>query len=666
MRSFLITLILCLVALACAAQELRPVSFEASGDVMHGKMLRQDFNGNTAAIVKVKLPVQGVTFDGNLIGEPEFHTNEYWVWLEAGDDGTRMFDVACPGTETVRVVFADISPVEQLQSKTIYELRFDIPARLLSSGTSGPADPGGNYFSLVVEPRTNVMVLVDGEMQEVTDGQAALFCRYGNHTFEVRAPGHATYSDTFTIVRGGEPVSRTVSLKSSKAMLTLKCATPGAAISLNGQPRGKGSWSGQLSPGSYRLDVELDGYRPYSASIDLAESETKALDIPALAPHYAVLDINCRPVGAKIKIDGKDMGSSPRRFTDLLAGVHSVEISADGYESAVRSVTLDETNPASLSLTLEEQKTSPAELLNQADKLYAEGNKAEAAAIWKSLSDRGDAKAMTIYASALIYGEYIPQDVAKGLELLQRAMEAGSADAEYTYADLLLHGKYVAKDFDKSRAILERLAKAGHINALTSLAMNYEYGWNGFPKDEKLQHKWYGEAEKVFKKGAEAGDPEMMERYASSLYYGNAGHTDYKKAFEMYSKSIEKPHKLRARSAWSLGNMYKNGKSVSKDLKQVEKYYLMAWQDKNDPLYAEYLGKLYLEEPEIRDTSKGLAWYRKAAEKDDYGTTCWVLGDILYNGSYDVPIDKAEARKWWQKGADMGHSNCKDNLAKYK
>ncbi|MBP3299385.1 MAG: sel1 repeat family protein [Muribaculaceae bacterium] len=134
MRYLFVFINLCIVTLAGAAQELRPVSFEASGDVMHGKMLRQDFNGNTAAIVKVKLPVQGVTFDGNLIGEPEFHTNEYWVWLEAGDDGTRMFDVACPGTETVRVVFADISPVEQLQSKTIYELRFDIPARLLSPG----------------------------------------------------------------------------------------------------------------------------------------------------------------------------------------------------------------------------------------------------------------------------------------------------------------------------------------------------------------------------------------------------------------------------------------------------------------------------------------------------------------------------------------------------
>lgn len=346
--------------LPALAQQLRPLSLEPVSDVLRGSMIRPDANGVEAALVKVLLPVQGVEFDGNMIGDAEFHTNEYWVWLEAYREGvspgTREFKIHCPGAETLRVCFADFSDIVLLSPKTAYELRLDVPSYLLGR-PSGPSDPGGNYFVLSVTPKNNVVLHVDGQLAEVADGEAMLFCRYGDHSYSVEAPGYLAEKGVFTITKGGDKVIKNVTLRSSKASVTVTAATPGAVISLNGQRKGIGSWSGSLGAGVYQLEATLDGYEPYRVSFDLAESESRTIEIPALTPIYARLDVTCKPAGATITIDGKQAGTTPQVFTELHEGRHKLTVSSPGYQTLTRDVTLSAAQPVTVADALTKKTT---------------------------------------------------------------------------------------------------------------------------------------------------------------------------------------------------------------------------------------------------------------------------------------------------------------------
>jgi len=79
---------------------------------------RFDGNNDAGALVKVLIAEPNVKFEGNIIGVPEFKTNEYWVYLTAG---TKFFVVKVPNAIPVHVSFADCK-LPPAQSRTTYEL----------------------------------------------------------------------------------------------------------------------------------------------------------------------------------------------------------------------------------------------------------------------------------------------------------------------------------------------------------------------------------------------------------------------------------------------------------------------------------------------------------------------------------------------------------------
>lgn len=81
-----------MAALAPAQQaKLGVKGIEPNDDVIYGSLIREDANGIPAAVVRVKLPIEGAAFDGDFIGDPLFDVNEYIVWLEAGCRMESMF-----------------------------------------------------------------------------------------------------------------------------------------------------------------------------------------------------------------------------------------------------------------------------------------------------------------------------------------------------------------------------------------------------------------------------------------------------------------------------------------------------------------------------------------------------------------------------------------------
>ncbi|WP_289861587.1 hypothetical protein, partial [uncultured Muribaculum sp.] len=115
------TLILLLVLIwpfNSRSQDLVVLDCRATADPMLVSMQRTDANNDICALVRVLLPVGGVKFSGNTVGDVSFDGSEYRVYLTSG---TKFLQISCPGHYPLRIDFRDYG-INALEGKRIYEL----------------------------------------------------------------------------------------------------------------------------------------------------------------------------------------------------------------------------------------------------------------------------------------------------------------------------------------------------------------------------------------------------------------------------------------------------------------------------------------------------------------------------------------------------------------
>ena len=120
MRNILLSLVLLFAAISSAlAQELTVKSFKLAGsDLTAQTQPRKDTNDRNCALIKVGVGLQGVQFEGGIMGNVENKTGEYWVYMPQGN---RQLKVKHTNYAPVMVTFADYG-VEKLESNRTYEL----------------------------------------------------------------------------------------------------------------------------------------------------------------------------------------------------------------------------------------------------------------------------------------------------------------------------------------------------------------------------------------------------------------------------------------------------------------------------------------------------------------------------------------------------------------
>lgn len=100
-------------------KELKVVSFKQStSDISARTNLREDPTGEACALVKVQLPIRNVLFDGDIIGEIVYKTNEYWVYMP--QKSTKL-QIKVQDCKPLMVDFVNYD-ISSLESKGTYEL----------------------------------------------------------------------------------------------------------------------------------------------------------------------------------------------------------------------------------------------------------------------------------------------------------------------------------------------------------------------------------------------------------------------------------------------------------------------------------------------------------------------------------------------------------------
>lgn len=161
---------------------------------------------------------------------------------------------------------------------------------------------------------------------------------------------YKSYTTNFTINRGETTVIKP-QLESDFAETTLTVEGD-ADIYIDGVLKGKGRWAGPLKAGSYLVECRKANHRKTQKEINVEVDVASTIPLPPPIPITGFLSVNSTPVGAQIRIDGKDYGETPKIIQDLLIGQHEVEISMDNRKPEVREVNIEEGKEEQLNVEL--------------------------------------------------------------------------------------------------------------------------------------------------------------------------------------------------------------------------------------------------------------------------------------------------------------------------
>lgn len=153
------------------------------------------------------------------------------------------------------------------------------------------------------KPKTRLMVSspTKGAMASLDGGELAempLFQELspGEHTLRLAAEGH--FDDERTIIAAeGDVYGLDIALREKPALLTIK-ADSGALVSIDGRNEGTAPLPKPiaLSSGTHLVTITRNGYRPYSAEIDLRRDERFPLEVEL--PRTTQRDVSFGVLGA--------------------------------------------------------------------------------------------------------------------------------------------------------------------------------------------------------------------------------------------------------------------------------------------------------------------------------------------------------------------------------
>ena len=180
--------------------------------------------------------------------------------------------------------------------------------------------------------------------------------RPGSYTLSARKAGYRDLRESVEVTRDTQQAFR-FQLDKLPGTLALSTAVEGAEVLVDGESRGRTPLPPlELSPGEYQITVRADRYQDFTARVTIdGGGSSQTLDA-SLAPRWADVTFASQPAGARVRLDGEELGKTPLA-AEILDGAHSYSLLLAGYKP----------HRGRLEVTAEESQTLPAVRLRPAD-----------------------------------------------------------------------------------------------------------------------------------------------------------------------------------------------------------------------------------------------------------------------------------------------------------
>lgn len=171
----------------------------------------------------------------------------------------------------------------------------------------------------------------------------------GNHEIRLQMPDYAPASNNVTVV-DGQTANVNVTMKARFASVIIN-SLPEAEIKVNGSIVGKGVYTANMQEGIYDVEVSLVNHKSVAKQIEVVANQSQSVELKP-TPIYGMLDVNSKPLGANITINGKSYGDTPATIENLLVGDYDVVLTKTGYASVTQRVSISENRSSEINATL--------------------------------------------------------------------------------------------------------------------------------------------------------------------------------------------------------------------------------------------------------------------------------------------------------------------------
>ena len=156
----------------------------------------------------------------------------------------------------------------------------------------------------------------------------------------------------------------------------MRSTPPGAQLFVDGRPSGRTPITvRELARGPHRLEVTRDGYTPIEHRVVITQSRPSQFVMLRLRRAHAAqataaaapvrlatavgdrlkgsLDIDSRPPGAKVFVDGRLVGTTPMLASAVSSGDHAIGLELEGYRRWSSSVRIASNEKTRVTASLE-------------------------------------------------------------------------------------------------------------------------------------------------------------------------------------------------------------------------------------------------------------------------------------------------------------------------
>lgn len=353
-KRHLLLLLLLLLAVPCFAQhkaKFHIVSFaENPHDMSPKNHEKLDPDGHPYAIIKVTSNnpddnLGAYSFDFEHIPHiVEVKDGELWVYVGRN---AMFVNISREGYHSIKRYDLGLT----IRPGRAYEMQLSVEApNVFRQMLEFNVQPSGVKATVMIKSsKAGSQLQLLGETD--VDGAVAKSLELGVYTYTVLADKYHNSEGRIVLdKRNGHHIEK-VTLRPNFSRITFK-ADAGTDIYINEEKVGHEIWNGEMEAGVYSVECRKPKHKSVVETIKIEENNDRVIELRKPIPQTGVLAVTSDPLGAMIKVDGKDCGITPKNVVDLLIGSHKVEISKKNYKSVVTTVEIreDETTESDVKL----------------------------------------------------------------------------------------------------------------------------------------------------------------------------------------------------------------------------------------------------------------------------------------------------------------------------
>jgi formylglycine-generating enzyme required for sulfatase activity len=210
--------------------------------------------------------------------------------------------------------------------------------------------PNFGSVEITTTPESGAQILLNGQETGKTSPCTLDRVPSGQHRITAILSMYSSSERAITM-SAGEKLPLTMALTPGFTEVKIH-TTPIADVYINGDLKGRGDWTGRLTPGVYSFEGKLAKHKPglvqqtvmLGAPIELTLRPT---------PQVGHLNVITTPMDATIIIDGKEYGTSPATLKNLLIGDYTIALILAGYTRGYEHVTILDGETSTITKTME-------------------------------------------------------------------------------------------------------------------------------------------------------------------------------------------------------------------------------------------------------------------------------------------------------------------------